>query len=152
MDNLPITVEPPHPLDPLLKAGTSLQNKMVISLKSLPTNTPLGRLLADYVVLGKTIQDIALMGTSKEPLITNYHCYMPTLINHQLALRNIQACSGWALQANIYHGSTHHSLSKANILQCDIFIASYNTITQEFNKKRPLNHSFLNQLALYNFG
>ncbi|MBW0479866.1 hypothetical protein O181_019581 [Austropuccinia psidii MF-1] len=111
-----------------------IKSKVVSSFKSLFTNTPLGQLLTDDMGLGKTIKAIALIGTSKEWLIENYHCSMPTSLNHQLAIRNIQACSG-KLQASTYHAPTCHSLSEANILSCDIFITSNNTITQEFKQK-----------------
>ncbi|MBW0556424.1 hypothetical protein O181_096139 [Austropuccinia psidii MF-1] len=45
-----------------------------------------------------------------------------------------------ALQAKIYHGPTHHSLSEADILKYDIIITSYNTITQEFKIGIALSH------------
>ncbi|MBW0573389.1 hypothetical protein O181_113104 [Austropuccinia psidii MF-1] len=48
-----------------------ITNKVVSSFKSLLTNTPLGGLLADDMGLGRTIQAIALIGTSKEWLIIN---------------------------------------------------------------------------------
>ncbi|MBW0484131.1 hypothetical protein O181_023846 [Austropuccinia psidii MF-1] len=54
-------------------ARNIITNKVISSFKSLLTNTPLGGLLADDMVLGKTIQAIALIGTSKEKLITNAH-------------------------------------------------------------------------------
>ncbi|MBW0508427.1 hypothetical protein O181_048142 [Austropuccinia psidii MF-1] len=73
-----------------------ITNKVISSFKSLSTNTPLGGLLADDMGLGKTIQTIALIGTSKQRLITNSQCPMPTLLNHQLEIRNIQAWSGWS--------------------------------------------------------
>ncbi|MBW0551080.1 hypothetical protein O181_090795 [Austropuccinia psidii MF-1] len=43
-----------------------ITNKVVRSFESLLTNTPLGRLLANNMGLGKTIQAISLIGTSKE--------------------------------------------------------------------------------------
>ncbi|MBW0495214.1 hypothetical protein O181_034929 [Austropuccinia psidii MF-1] len=110
-----------------------IKSKVVSSFKSLLTNTPLGGLLTDDMGLGKTIQDIALIGTSKKWLITNYHWSTPTSLNHQLAIRNIQACSG-KLQASTYHAPTCHSLSEADILKCDIVITSNNTITQKFKQ------------------
>ncbi|MBW0460310.1 hypothetical protein O181_000025 [Austropuccinia psidii MF-1] len=73
-----------------------ITNKVISSFRSLLTYTPFGGLLLDDIGLGKTIQAIALIGTSKEQLITNTHCSMPTLLNHQLAIRNIQACSSWS--------------------------------------------------------
>ncbi|MBW0593459.1 hypothetical protein O181_133174 [Austropuccinia psidii MF-1] len=90
--------------------------------------------------LGKTIQAIALIGTSKEQLIANPHRSTPTMIifppclitNWQLEISK-HAQPG-ALHSKIYHGPTCHSLSKANILQYDIIITSYNTITQEFKQ------------------
>ncbi|MBW0479364.1 hypothetical protein O181_019079 [Austropuccinia psidii MF-1] len=84
------------PTGSTFNARHRITNKVVSSFKSLFTNTPLGGLLADDMGLGKTIQAIALIGTSKEQLITNPQCSMPTLLNHQLAIRNIQACSGWS--------------------------------------------------------
>ncbi|MBW0536890.1 hypothetical protein O181_076605 [Austropuccinia psidii MF-1] len=60
-------------------------NKVVSSFESLSTNTPLGGLLADNMGLGKTIQAIALIGTSKERLISNPHRSMPTMIICPLA-------------------------------------------------------------------
>ncbi|MBW0469978.1 hypothetical protein O181_009693 [Austropuccinia psidii MF-1] len=71
-----------------------ITNKVISSFKSLLTNTPLGGLLADDMGLDKTIQAIALIGTSKERLTTNPQHSMPTMLDHQLAIRNIQACSG----------------------------------------------------------
>ncbi|MBW0562199.1 hypothetical protein O181_101914 [Austropuccinia psidii MF-1] len=44
--------------------------KVIISVKLLLTNTPLGGLLGDDMRLGKTMQAIALTGTSKEQLMT----------------------------------------------------------------------------------
>ncbi|MBW0484624.1 hypothetical protein O181_024339 [Austropuccinia psidii MF-1] len=77
-------------------ARNIITNKVISSFKLLLTNTPLGGFLGDDIGLGKTIQAIALIGTSKERLITNPHHSTPTLLNHQLAIRNIQACSGWS--------------------------------------------------------
>ncbi|MBW0538616.1 hypothetical protein O181_078331 [Austropuccinia psidii MF-1] len=57
-----------------------ITNKVVSSFKSLLTNTPLEELLADDMGLGKAIQAIALIGTTKEQLITNAHCSIPTII------------------------------------------------------------------------
>ncbi|MBW0522788.1 hypothetical protein O181_062503 [Austropuccinia psidii MF-1] len=90
--------------------------------------------------LGKTIQAIAPIGTSKERLITNPQCSTPTIIIYPPCLiTNWQSetskhAQGGALKAKIYHGPTHHSLSKGDILKCDIIITSYNTITQEFEQ------------------
>ncbi|MBW0593207.1 hypothetical protein O181_132922 [Austropuccinia psidii MF-1] len=117
-----------------------ITNKVVSSFASLLTNTPLGGLLADYMGLGKTIQAIALIGTSKERLIANPHCSMPTMIicppclitNWQSEISKYAQAG--ALQAKIYHGPTRHSLSKANILRYDIIITSYNNITQGFDQ------------------
>ncbi|MBW0470995.1 hypothetical protein O181_010710 [Austropuccinia psidii MF-1] len=115
-------------------------NKVFSSFQSLLSNTPLGGLLTDDMGLGKTIQDIALIGTSKKWLITNLQHSTPTIIIFPPCL-----ITNWkteiskhaqvgALHDNIYHGPTHHSLSEAKILQCDIIITSYNTITQEFKQ------------------
>ncbi|MBW0478954.1 hypothetical protein O181_018669 [Austropuccinia psidii MF-1] len=52
--------------------------------------------LNPLLIPGKTIQAIALIGTSKEWLIANPQRSTPTSLNHQLAIRNIQACSGWS--------------------------------------------------------
>ncbi|MBW0528784.1 hypothetical protein O181_068499 [Austropuccinia psidii MF-1] len=86
--------------------------------------------------LGRTIQAIALIGTSKERLIANPHCSMPTmiicppcLITNWKSEISKHAQAG-VLQAKIYHGPTCHSLSEAGILEYDIIITSYNTITQ----------------------
>ncbi|MBW0469162.1 hypothetical protein O181_008877 [Austropuccinia psidii MF-1] len=76
-----------------------MTNKVIRSFESLLTNTPLGELLSDHMGLVETIQDIALIGTSKEQLITNtHHHHLPTLLNQQLAIRNIQAFSGWSTE------------------------------------------------------
>ncbi|MBW0528423.1 hypothetical protein O181_068138 [Austropuccinia psidii MF-1] len=125
-----------------------ITNNVVSSFESLSTNTPLGGVLADNMGLGKPIQSIALIGTSKEQLIANPHCSTPTMIicppclitNWQSEISK-HAQAG-ALQAKIYHGPTHHSLSKANILKYDIIITSYNTITQEF-KQTNTSTSFI---------
>ncbi|MBW0586466.1 hypothetical protein O181_126181 [Austropuccinia psidii MF-1] len=71
-----------------------ITNKVVSSFESLLTNTPLVGLLMNDMGLGRTIQAISLIGTSKEQLIENPHCSTPPLLNYQLAIRNIQACSG----------------------------------------------------------
>ncbi|MBW0508867.1 hypothetical protein O181_048582 [Austropuccinia psidii MF-1] len=63
-----------------------ITNKVISSFKSLSTNTPLGGLLGDIIGLGKTIQAIALIGTSKEQLITNPQGSTPTFLNYQLAI------------------------------------------------------------------
>ncbi|MBW0508274.1 hypothetical protein O181_047989 [Austropuccinia psidii MF-1] len=74
-----------------------ITNKVVISFESLSTNTPLGGLLVDDMGLGKPIQAISLIGTSKEQLIANPHFSMPTMIICPPCL----------------NGPTCHSLSKA---------------------------------------
>ncbi|MBW0528346.1 hypothetical protein O181_068061 [Austropuccinia psidii MF-1] len=134
MSNQPITFGPPHPQDPLLMSGTSLQTRSLAHLN------PLGGLLADDMGLGKTIQAIALIGTSKEQLISNPHCSTPTMIIFPpCSITNWQSeiskhAQAGALQAKIYHGPARHSLSKADILKYDIIITSYNTITHEFKQ------------------
>ncbi|MBW0482896.1 hypothetical protein O181_022611 [Austropuccinia psidii MF-1] len=76
-----------------------IKNKLLSSFESHSTNNPLGGLLADDMGLGKTIKAIAIIGTSKEKLITNaHHHHLPTLLNHPLAIKNIQACSGWSTE------------------------------------------------------
>ncbi|MBW0590699.1 hypothetical protein O181_130414 [Austropuccinia psidii MF-1] len=115
-----------------------ITNKVVSSFEYLSTNTPLGGLLADDMGLGKTIQAIALIGKSKERMIANPHCSMPTMIicpprlitNWQSEISK-HAQAG-ALHAKISHGPIRHSSFKAEILKYDIIITSYNTITQEF--------------------
>ncbi|MBW0517681.1 hypothetical protein O181_057396 [Austropuccinia psidii MF-1] len=105
-------------------------------------------MLTDDMGLGKTIKAIALIGIFKERLITNHHCSTPTIIicppciitNWKSEISK-HAQAG-VLQAKIYHCSTCHSLSKANILECDIIITSYNTITQEF-KQTNTSTSFI---------
>ncbi|MBW0545170.1 hypothetical protein O181_084885 [Austropuccinia psidii MF-1] len=77
-------------------ARNIITNRVISSFKLLLNNTPLGGLLVDYMGLGKTIQAIALIGTSKEQHIKNPQSYMPTLLNHQLAIINIKECSGWS--------------------------------------------------------
>ncbi|MBW0483526.1 hypothetical protein O181_023241 [Austropuccinia psidii MF-1] len=98
--------------------------------------------------LGKTIQDISLIGTSKEHLIANPHHSTPTMIIFPPCLitnwkseisKNAQA---GALKAKLYHGPTCHSLFKADILKYDIIITSYNNITQEF-KQTNTSTSFI---------
>ncbi|MBW0510868.1 hypothetical protein O181_050583 [Austropuccinia psidii MF-1] len=113
-----------------------ITNKVVSSFESLLTNTPLGGLLADDMGLGKTIQALALIGTSKEPMIANPHGSTPTmiicpphLITNWQSETSKHAQAG-ALHAKIYHGPTCHLLSKADILKYDIIITSYNTITK----------------------
>ncbi|MBW0482950.1 hypothetical protein O181_022665 [Austropuccinia psidii MF-1] len=101
--------------------------------------------------LGKTIQAIALIGTSKERMIANPHRSTPTMIicppclitNWQSEISK-HAQAG-ALHAKIYHGPTRHSLSQADILKYDIIITSYNTITQEFKQTNP-STSFIFQI------
>ncbi|MBW0517017.1 hypothetical protein O181_056732 [Austropuccinia psidii MF-1] len=63
-----------------------ITDKVVRSFDSLSTNTPLGGLLADDMGLDKIIQAICLIGTSKERLIKNPQCSMPTSFNYQLAI------------------------------------------------------------------
>ncbi|MBW0555170.1 hypothetical protein O181_094885 [Austropuccinia psidii MF-1] len=125
-----------------------ITNKVISSFESLSTNTHLGGLLADDMGLGKTIQAIALIGTSKERLITNPQLSTPTiiicppcLITNWISGISKHAQAG-ALQAKIYHGPTRHSLSKANILKCNIIITSYNTITQK-SKEIQTSTSFI---------
>ncbi|MBW0528756.1 hypothetical protein O181_068471 [Austropuccinia psidii MF-1] len=50
-----------------------ITNKVFSSFEFLLTNTPLGGLLANDMGLGKPIQPIALIGTTKEWLITDAH-------------------------------------------------------------------------------
>ncbi|MBW0526874.1 hypothetical protein O181_066589 [Austropuccinia psidii MF-1] len=107
-----------------------ITNKLVSSFESLSTNTPLGGVRAEDMGLGKTIQAIALIGTSKEQLIKNPQCFTPTIIicPHFLITNwksevSKHAQAG-ALQAKIYHGPTCHSLSEAGILKFDIIITS----------------------------
>ncbi|MBW0540325.1 hypothetical protein O181_080040 [Austropuccinia psidii MF-1] len=98
--------------------------------------------------LGKTIQAIALISTSKEQLIKNPHCSIPTIIicppclitNWQSEISKHPQAG--VLQAKIYHGLTRHSSSQANILKCDIIITSSNTITQEL-KQSHTSTSFI---------
>ncbi|MBW0483683.1 hypothetical protein O181_023398 [Austropuccinia psidii MF-1] len=66
-----------------------ITNKVVNSLELLETNAPLVGILVDDMGSGETIQAIALIGTSKEQLITNPQCCVPTSLNHQLAIINI---------------------------------------------------------------
>ncbi|MBW0496431.1 hypothetical protein O181_036146 [Austropuccinia psidii MF-1] len=93
-------------------ARNIITNKVVSTFESLSTNTPLGGLLTDDMGLGRTIQAIALIGTSKEGLIANPDCSTPTMIicpaflitNWQSETsKNAQA---GALHAKIYHGPT----------------------------------------------
>ncbi|MBW0492407.1 hypothetical protein O181_032122 [Austropuccinia psidii MF-1] len=72
MDNLAVTFGPPHPLDCLLMPGTSLKTR-----SSAHSNTFRPISLLDDMGLGKAIQAIALIGTSKEQLITNAHHHHP---------------------------------------------------------------------------
>ncbi|MBW0540468.1 hypothetical protein O181_080183 [Austropuccinia psidii MF-1] len=62
-------------------ASHIITNKVISSFESLLTNTPLGGLLADDRGLGKTIQAIAVISTSKERLFSNPHGSTPTLLN-----------------------------------------------------------------------
>ncbi|MBW0573469.1 hypothetical protein O181_113184 [Austropuccinia psidii MF-1] len=128
MDNPPVTFGPTSPPGSTFNSRHIITNKVVSSFQSLLNNTCLYGLLADDMVLGKTIQAIALIDTSKEQLIVKPHHSMPTLLNHQPAIRNIQEFSHWSTASQHLHGPASHSLSKAEILPCDIFITSYNTI------------------------
>ncbi|MBW0482521.1 hypothetical protein O181_022236 [Austropuccinia psidii MF-1] len=56
------------------KAMHIITKRLISLFESLSNNIPLGGLLADDMGLGITIQAIALIGTSKERLITNPHC------------------------------------------------------------------------------
>ncbi|MBW0569432.1 hypothetical protein O181_109147 [Austropuccinia psidii MF-1] len=99
-----------------------ITNKVVSIFEALSTNTPLGGLLADDMVLGKIIQAISLIGTSKERLIANPHRSTPTMIIFPPCLiTNWQSeiskhAQAGALHAKFYHGPTRHSLSEADIL------------------------------------
>ncbi|MBW0475173.1 hypothetical protein O181_014888 [Austropuccinia psidii MF-1] len=86
---------PSSPPGLTFNARQKITNKLISSFESLLTSTPLGGLLPDDMGLGKLIQAIALIGTSKEWLITRPQGSMPTLLNHQLAIRNIHEFSGW---------------------------------------------------------
>ncbi|MBW0486496.1 hypothetical protein O181_026211 [Austropuccinia psidii MF-1] len=130
---------PIHEQYPLLlhqKTGLAFPGIEKSPMDNLPTNNPLGGLLVDDMGLSKTIQAIALIGTSKEQLITNPQCSTPTIIIYPPCLiTNWQSeidqhAQAGALQANTYHGPTCHSLSEADILKCNIVITSYNTITK----------------------
>ncbi|MBW0518354.1 hypothetical protein O181_058069 [Austropuccinia psidii MF-1] len=98
--------------------------------------------------LGKTIQAIALIDTSKELLIANPHFSTPTMVicpprlitNWQSEISK-HAQAG-ALHAKIYQHPTHRSLSEADILKYDIIITAYNTITKEF-KQTNTSTSFI---------
>ncbi|MBW0493295.1 hypothetical protein O181_033010 [Austropuccinia psidii MF-1] len=101
-----------------------IKNQVISSFESLSANTPLCGILADDMRLGKTIQDIALIVTSKEqPATTPNAPHPPCLITNRKSeiSKNSQAV---VLQANIYHGPTCHLLPEANILKCDILITS----------------------------
>ncbi|MBW0503110.1 hypothetical protein O181_042825 [Austropuccinia psidii MF-1] len=87
------TTSPPYST---FDARHIITNKVIRSFEFLLTNTPHGGLLADDMGLGKSIEAIALVGTSKERLMTNPHGSTATSLNHHLAIRNIQACSGWS--------------------------------------------------------
>ncbi|MBW0512735.1 hypothetical protein O181_052450 [Austropuccinia psidii MF-1] len=101
--------------------------------------------------LGKTIQAIALIGTSKEWMIANPHRSLPTMIICPPCLitnwqsESSKHAQAGSLHAKIYHGPTHHSLSEADILKYDIIITSYNTIRQEF-KQTNTSTSFIFQI------
>ncbi|MBW0511156.1 hypothetical protein O181_050871 [Austropuccinia psidii MF-1] len=130
-----------------IKKSPMANQPVVSSFESLSTNTSLGGLFADYMGLGKAIQAIALIGTSKEQLIANPHCSMPTMIIFPPCLLTnwkseiSKHAQAGVLQAKIYH-CPPHSLSKADILKYDIIITSYNTITQEF-KQTNTSTSFI---------
>ncbi|MBW0494006.1 hypothetical protein O181_033721 [Austropuccinia psidii MF-1] len=104
--------------------------------------------------LGKTIQAIALIVTSNKQLIKNPKCSTPTIIICPPCLITnwkseiFKHAQAGALQAKIYHGPTCHSLCKANILKCNIIITSYNNITQEFKKPKPLHHSLSKSIGI----
>ncbi|MBW0526534.1 hypothetical protein O181_066249 [Austropuccinia psidii MF-1] len=140
MANQLVTFGPPHPQDPLFNARHIITNKVGSSFESLLTNTPLGGLLRYDMGLGKTIEAISLIGTSKDWLIANPHCSMHTIIICSPCLiTNWQSeiskpAQAGALKAKIYHGPTHHSLSKANILKYDIIIVrfDYETISKNY--------------------
>ncbi|MBW0500645.1 hypothetical protein O181_040360 [Austropuccinia psidii MF-1] len=98
--------------------------------------------------LGTAIQAITLIGISKEQLITNPQCSMPTIIICPPCLitnwkseisKNAQA---GALEAKTYHGPTRHSLSGVDISKCAIVITSYNNITKEFKQTNPSKSCF----------
>ncbi|MBW0563953.1 hypothetical protein O181_103668 [Austropuccinia psidii MF-1] len=61
------------PPGPPFNAKNIITNKVISPFESLSTNTSLGGLLTDDMGLVKTIQAIALIGTSKEQLIANSH-------------------------------------------------------------------------------
>ncbi|MBW0549511.1 hypothetical protein O181_089226 [Austropuccinia psidii MF-1] len=92
------------PTGSTLNSSNIITRKVISSFESLLSNTPLGGLLEDDMRLGKTIQAISLIGTSKEWLITKAH-----LFNHQLEMRNIQTCSGWSTESQ-YLPWPHSSL------------------------------------------
>ncbi|MBW0572120.1 hypothetical protein O181_111835 [Austropuccinia psidii MF-1] len=76
----------PSPPRSTFNARHIITDKVISSFESLLPNTPLGGLLVDDMGLGRTIQAMALIGTSKERLITNPQCSTPTLVNYQLAI------------------------------------------------------------------
>ncbi|MBW0506062.1 hypothetical protein O181_045777 [Austropuccinia psidii MF-1] len=118
MDNPPVTLGATSPPGSTLNAGHIITKNVIISFKSLLTNTPLGGLLAVDMGLGKTIQAISLIGTSKEQIITNtHHHHLPTSLNHHWKSEISKHAQGGALQASTYHGPTHHSLSEAEIFK-----------------------------------
>ncbi|MBW0519110.1 hypothetical protein O181_058825 [Austropuccinia psidii MF-1] len=97
MENPPVIIGPPHPLDPLLIPGTTLETRSSAHLNLFQTIPPLGGLLVDDMGLGKAIKAIALISTSKQWLIINSYCSTPTSLNNQLEARNIQEFSGWSI-------------------------------------------------------
>ncbi|MBW0485571.1 hypothetical protein O181_025286 [Austropuccinia psidii MF-1] len=68
------------PPGPTFNARHIIKTKVFSSFESLLTNNPLGGLLAADMGLGKSIQAILLIGTSKEQLIPNPHCSTPIII------------------------------------------------------------------------
>ncbi|MBW0465508.1 hypothetical protein O181_005223 [Austropuccinia psidii MF-1] len=96
MDSSPITFGTTDSCGSTFNSRNIIKNKVVSSFKSLSTNTPLGGLLAHDMGLGITIQAIALIGTSKEWLITKPKLSTPISLNNQLEIRNIKAFSGWS--------------------------------------------------------
>ncbi|MBW0505485.1 hypothetical protein O181_045200 [Austropuccinia psidii MF-1] len=139
---------PTSPPGSTFNARHLITNMVVSSFESLLTNNPLEGLLVDDMRLGRTIQAIALIGTSKERLIANPNCSTPTMIIFPPRLiTNWQSeiskhAEVGVLHAKIYHGPTFHSLSKADILKYYIIITSYNNITQEF-KHTNTSKSFI---------
>ncbi|MBW0576041.1 hypothetical protein O181_115756 [Austropuccinia psidii MF-1] len=90
--------------------------------------------------LGRTIQAIALIGTSKEQQIPNPHhsthtiIIFPTRLITKWKSEISNHAQAGELKAKTYYVPTCHSLSDANISKCDIVITSYNTINQELKQ------------------